>query len=94
MPGPCACSATFSAASMASEPVEPRKTMSRSPGEIAARLAASAEAYCDMNAMQISWRFSSWNLFRAATMRGWLWPKATEQNPPKKSRILRPSLVM
>ena len=35
--------------------------MSRSPGEQAARLCASAAAYCDMKAMAISWRFSSWN---------------------------------
>ena len=36
--------------------------MSSSPGEQCARFLASAAAYCDMKAMAISWRFSSWNL--------------------------------
>jgi len=78
------------AASIASEPDEPRNTMSRSPGEQAAMLCASAAAYCDMKAMAISCRFSSWKRRRASMMRGWLWPKASDPKPPKKSRIARP----
>ena len=81
--------ASLSAASFATEPQFVRKTVSRSPGAIVARLCASAVEYCDMNAMQISWRCSSWNRLRASRMRGWLCPHATEPNPPKKSRIAR-----
>jgi hypothetical protein len=56
---PWTFSASFKAASTASDPAEPRNTISRSPGAMLARFLASALAYWDIKAIAISWRFSS-----------------------------------